>query len=124
MASAIKKAAQAVANALPIGNDNKDTKSTKSTTTQSSSSTSRPTEISLPSSNPFTSGSSKSAATPRTPRTPADEAIAYFSSDVSAGQQEEVQIWELPLEDDGSPNTARSVSLTYAFGMMSVPISG
>jgi hypothetical protein len=112
MAATIKKAAQAVANVLPIGTDS----TQPSSSSPSSSSTSRPTEITIPSTlNPFKSGGSvgKPMATPRTPRTPADEAIAYFSSD--AGSKEDVQIWVLPLEDDGGPNHARSVSVIYPF---------
>lgn len=104
MAGTIKKAAQAVANALP----NVTGGSSDSHFNSKSSSSSRPTEISLPASTPFTGNTSGSGKTPRTPRTPADEAIAYFSAE--GQQQEEVQIWELPLEDDGGPNDARSVS--------------
>lgn len=104
MAGTIKKAAQAVANALPSVTGG----SSDSHFNSKSSSSSRPTEISLPASTPFTGNTSGSGKTPRTPRTPADEAIAYFSAE--GQQQEEVQIWELPLEDDGGPNDARSVS--------------
>jgi hypothetical protein len=110
MAGTIKKAAQAVANALPTVTSGQKGSPSTSNSKSNSSSSSRPTEISLPASTPFigntTGGSGK---TPRTPRTPADEAIAYFSAE--GQQQEEVQIWELPLEDDGGPNDARSVSL-------------
>lgn len=106
MAGAIKKAAQAVANVLPtVSGQQKGSTPSSSTST----STNRPTEISLPAPSSFNTGSSKSVATPRTPRTPADEAIAYFSSE--GQKQEEVQVWELALEDDGGPNDARSVSL-------------
>lgn len=107
MAGTIKKAAQAVADALPSVTGG----SSDSHSNSKSSSSSRPTEISLPASTPFTGNTSGSGKTPRTPRTPADEAIAYFSAE--GQQQEEVQIWELPLEDDGGPNDARSVSSTF-----------
>jgi hypothetical protein len=101
MAGVFKKAAQAVSNALP----------TISSTSSEDKTSNRPSEISLP--KPFSTkeaSDSSNRATPRTPRTPADEAIAFFGSET--GNQGEVQVWELILEDDGGPNQARSVSST------------
>ena len=87
----IKKAAQAVSQAIPA----------------------KPTSISLPKSNGNSITTANNQKTPRTPATPADEAIAFFSG---AGESSDgkgkplLQVWELSLEDDGGPSYEKSVS--------------
>lgn len=46
------------------------------------------------------------------PKTPADEAINFFKSTPSAGE-EPLQVYELKLEDDGGPNKDRAVSISH-----------
>jgi len=48
------------------------------------------------------------ASGPKT-KTPQDEALAFFSEGSHSG--EDVQVWELWLEDDGGPGEKKSVSL-------------
>jgi len=47
------------------------------------------------------------ASGPKT-KTPQDEALAFFSEGSHSG--EDVQVWELWLEDDGGPGEKKSVS--------------
>jgi glycogen debranching enzyme len=84
----IKKAAQAVAQALP----------------------SKPESISLPKTN---ANSLDNGIATRTPRTPADEAIAFFSGTETSKDGSLLQVWELSLEDDGGPSYEKSVSRTF-----------
>lgn len=43
------------------------------------------------------------------PKTPADEAIEFFKSGPSTGE-EPLQVYELKLEEDGGPNKDKAVS--------------
>lgn len=96
----IKKAAQAVSQALPLK-----TETTKKTA-QPQPTASKPAGISLPKStgDVFTTA-------PRTPRTPADEAIAFFSGSEASADGSLLQVWELSLEDDGGPSYEKSVGV-------------
>lgn len=95
----IKKAAQAVSQALPVKAE------PTNKTAQSQPAASKPTGISLPKSNGDVSNTA-----PRTPRTPADEAIAFFSGSEASADGTLLQVWELSLEDDGGPSYEKSVS--------------
>jgi hypothetical protein len=56
----------------------------------------------------------------KTPKTPQDEAIAFFSSE-AGGTKDEVQVWELWLEDDGGPAANKSVSPVPKLGSQAFP---
>lgn len=68
----------------------------------------KPTGIAIPSSS---NGDGHIVQTSvKTPKTPQDEAIAFFSGEGDGGA---VEVYELLLEDDGSPGQGKDVSFFH-----------